>query len=128
MLAADLVNGAHVFHGDWLPATGIVGDRQHDQGDAFAAHVSDQRVECLHVHVALERMLQAGLAAFGDDEIDGLGAHELDVRARGIEVRVVGDDVAFLHATLKRMRSAARPWCVGMTWRKPKMSWIESRK
>jgi len=28
----------------------------------------------------------------------------------------------FLHITLKRMRSAARPWCVGITWRKPKIA------
>ena len=45
-------------------------------------------------------MLNAGLAAFGDDQIDGFGADELHVGAGGIEMRVVGDDVAFLaHAT-----------------------------
>ena len=41
-------------------------------------------------------MLQAGLAAFGDDQVDGLGADELDVGAGGIEMGVVRNDVAFL--------------------------------
>ena len=49
-----------------------------------------------HVHVAFEGMLQRGLAAFFDDQVNGLGAHEFDVGARGIEVGVVGNDVAFL--------------------------------
>ena len=39
-------------------------------------------------------MDRAGLAPFGDDEIDRLGAGELDVRARCVEVRVVGNDFA----------------------------------
>ncbi len=33
----------------------------------------------------------------------------------------------FLHITLNRMRSAARPWCVGITWRNPKMDCTDSR-
>ncbi len=33
------------------------------------------------------------VAALGDDEVDGLGAGELDVGARRVEVRVVGDDL-----------------------------------
>ena len=33
-----------------------------------------------------------------------------------------------LHMTEKRIRSAARPWCVGMMCSKPVMSWTESRK
>ena len=54
-------------------------------------------------------MLQAGLAPLGNDEVDGLGAHELDVGARGIEVRVVGNDVAFLarHAEQDALGGAA---------------------
>ena len=43
-------------------------------------------------------MLQAGLAALGDDQVHGFGADELHVRAGGVEVRVVGDDIAlFAH-------------------------------
>ncbi len=40
-------------------------------------------------------MLQARLAALGDDQIHRLGADELHVRPRSVEVRVVGDDIAF---------------------------------
>ena len=49
-----------------------------------------------HVHVAFEGMRGGGLLAFGDDQIDGFGAGEFDVGAGGVEMRVVGDDVAFL--------------------------------
>ena len=41
-------------------------------------------------------MLERGLAAFGDQQVDGFGADEFDVGAGGVEVGVVGDDVAFL--------------------------------
>src|SRR6266536_2365655 len=41
-------------------------------------------------------MLERGVAAFFDDEVDGFGSHEFDVGAGSVEVRVVGDDVAFL--------------------------------
>jgi hypothetical protein len=37
---------------------------------------------------------QARLAAFGDDQIARFGAAVLDMRARRVEVRVVGDDLA----------------------------------
>ncbi len=97
VLAAHLhCTARDVFHGNGLAAAGVVGDGQHDQRNAFAAHFGDQVLERLHVHVAFEGMLQAGLTPLGDDEIDGLGADEFDVGARGIEVRVVGNDVALL--------------------------------
>ncbi len=41
-------------------------------------------------------MLQTRLPSFGDDEIDRLGANELNVRAGRVKVCVVGDDIAFL--------------------------------
>jgi len=37
-----------------------------------------------------------GLSRFGDGEVNSLRADELDVGARGVEVRVVGDDIALL--------------------------------
>ena len=37
-----------------------------------------------------------GLAAFGDHQVDRLGADEFHVGAGGVEVRVVGNDVALL--------------------------------
>src|SRR6266576_1661491 len=41
-------------------------------------------------------MLERWVAAFFDDEIDRFGSDEFDVRARGVEVSVVGDDGSFL--------------------------------
>ena len=50
-----------------------------------------------------------GLARLGDGQVDGLGADEFDVGARGVEVRVVGDDVALLarHAEQDALGGAA---------------------
>ena len=45
------------------------------------------------VHVALERVDRLWVAALGDDQVDRLGAGELHVGARGVEVRVVRDDL-----------------------------------
>ena len=45
------------------------------------------------VHVPLERVDRLWVAALGDDEVDRLGARELHVGARGVEVGVVGDDL-----------------------------------
>ena len=51
----------------------------------------------------------AGWRAFGDRQVDRLGADELDVGARGVEVRVVGHDVALLahHAEQNALGGAA---------------------
>jgi hypothetical protein len=62
----------------------------------LAANAPDEGLEGTDVHVAFEGMSRCGVLAFFDDEIDGLGADEFDVGAGGVEVRVVGDDVAFL--------------------------------
>ena len=55
----------------------------------------DECFERGDIHVAFEGIAERGLAAFGDEEVDGFGADELDVGARGVEVGVVGNDVAF---------------------------------
>ena len=44
----------------------------------------------------LKGCVQRGVVAFFDDQIDGFGADEFDVGAGGVEVGVVGNDVAFL--------------------------------
>ena len=95
-MLADGADLAHVLHGDWLAATGVVGDGQHDQRDALAADARDEGLERGDIHVAFEGVIEGGLAAFGDDEVDGFGADEFDVGAGGVEVGVVGDDVALL--------------------------------
>ncbi len=40
-------------------------------------------------------MLQGGLAAFGNEQVNGLCAYEFHVGARSVKMRVVGYDVAF---------------------------------
>ena len=47
-------------------------------------------------------MLQGGLAAFGNDQVHSLGAHELDIGAGGVEMGVIGNDVAFLAGHAKQ--------------------------
>ena len=68
------------------------------------------------IHVAFEGMDEVGLAALGDDEVESLGAGGFNIGAGGVEVSVVGYDSPVLTMVLNRIRSAARPWCVGMTW------------
>ena len=55
-----------------------------------------------HVHVALEGMPRRGLTRLSDRQVDGLGAEELDVGARGVEVRVVGNDVALFAGAIEQ--------------------------
>ena len=92
---ADSADLAHIFHGDGLASAGVVGDGEHDERDAFAADACDEGFERGDVHIAFEGVSRRGKLPFFDDEIDGFGADEFDVGAGGIEVRVVGDDVAF---------------------------------
>ena len=60
----------------------------------FAApSARDQRFQRGHVHVALEIQPRLRVGGFGDGQVDGARAGEFDVGARGIEVRIGGDDV-----------------------------------
>ena len=54
----------------------------------------DQPFERRDVHVAFERNARLRVGGFGQRQIDGARAGELDVGARGVEVRVAGHDVA----------------------------------
>jgi hypothetical protein len=91
---ADGSYGFGVFHGDGLAAAGVVGDGEHDQRDALAPHALDELVERFNIHVAFEGQDGLGAARFWVEQIDGLGAHEFNIGAGGVEVGVVGDDVA----------------------------------
>ena len=95
MALADGADLADVFHGDRLAAAGVVGDGEHDERNALAADAGDEGLERGDIHVAFEGIVERGLAAFGDEEVDRFGADEFDVGARGVEVGVVGNDVAF---------------------------------
>ncbi len=96
VLVADGADGASVFHGDGLAASGVIGDGEHDEGDAVASDAGDGFFEGGYVHVALEWVDEAGLLAFGDDEVESFGADSFDVGAGGVEVGVVGHYVATL--------------------------------
>jgi len=86
---------ADVFHGDGLAAAGVVGDGEHDERNMLSSYSCDEGFERGNIHVSFERVVQGWLASFRDEEVDGLSAEELDVSARGVEVGVVGDNVAF---------------------------------
>ena len=96
MLAADRADLAGVFHGDGLSTSGVVGDGKHNQRNAFTTYAGDQRFEGFDVHIALEGMHERRVLALFAQEVDGLGAGELDIGAGGIEMGVVGHDVAGL--------------------------------
>ena len=96
MLAANRADGASVLHRDRLPAAGVVGDGQHDQRNAFAANARDQFSSAATSMLPFEGKPRRRLTGFGNRQIDGFGADEFDVGARGVEVRVVGNHVALL--------------------------------
>ena len=106
---ADGAHLAHIFHGDRLAPAGVVGDGEHDQRNVIAADALNESFESSNVHVAFERMIDRRLPAFGDDEIDRLRADEFHVGAGGVEVGVVGNDVALLahHAEEDALGGAA---------------------
>ena len=54
---------------------------------------SSRRSQRADVDVSLERVDQCGLPRFRDDQVARVGLFHLDVRARGVEVVVVRDDV-----------------------------------
>ncbi len=91
---ADRADPAQVLQAHRLAAAGVVGDRHEDGGDLRRAALGEERVEPVEVHVPLEGVLDLGVAPLLDDEVDGLGARELDVGPGRVEVGVVGDRLA----------------------------------
>ena len=59
-----------------------------------AARSASRRLERLDVHVALERVQRAWVAALRDRQVERLGPGVLDVGPCRVEVGVVGDDLA----------------------------------
>jgi hypothetical protein len=91
--AVAIADGPHrpeVLERHGLPAARVVRDR--DEDDRHPSLVpGEEGFEGVDVHVALERMDRRRIAALGDDEVDGLGTRRLNVRPRGVEMGVVGD-------------------------------------
>ena len=93
--AADVAN---IGHRNGLPTTRIVRNRHHDDGNAFRAVLGDEFLECLDIHVALERVIGVEITCFGTGQVDRRTSNELDVAARRVEVGVVRHDgVGFDH-------------------------------
>ena len=90
---AHLAHGPQVGHRDRLAAHRVVGHGHEHDRDVLAPRSLDQPLQRVDVHVALER--RASRAGRGPAmTVDRLGASELDVGARGVEMGVVGDDLA----------------------------------
>ena len=94
VFVTDRADGLHVFEGDRLSADGVAGDGDHDEGDIIGS-VLKEFFEGDEVHVAFERGVGVWILAFGGEEVDGGAAGMFDVGAGGVEVGVVGDDLAF---------------------------------
>ena len=101
-----------VFHADRLSASGIVRHCDHAQRYPVPADAFDELDELFHVHVPLERVTAGGVLALFDDEIDGFCSGVLDVGARRVEVRVVGDHLALTTHQFEQ-DALARPALMG---------------
>ncbi len=88
----ECTDSAEVLQGDRLSTARVVGDGDHDQGDAVAFG-GEELLECHQVHVAFEGVDEGRNAPLGDDQVSGLGSLHLDVGAGGVEVGVARDDV-----------------------------------
>ncbi len=109
---ADGADAAQVLQRDRLAAAGVVGHGHEDDGHVLGAARLDERGQCGEVHVALEGVLQGRLATLRDDQVDRLGAGELDVGPGRVEMGVVGDRQA--RATDRREEDLlGRPALVG---------------
>ncbi len=94
---ADLAHLPQVGQADRLPAPRVVGHRDHDQRYPFAPHLSHRRLQRRRIHVALERILRGRVPPLRHHQVASFGAPVLHVGAGGVEVGVVGNDVAGLH-------------------------------
>ena len=97
ILVSHAVDLPDVGHGDGLAADGVVGDAGEDQRHVLHTHRTDQLLQLVNVHVALEGVLLV-LAPLGNliqqllvVQVAGNGAHLLNVALGGVEVAVGGN-------------------------------------
>jgi hypothetical protein len=79
-----------------LPSAGIIGNCDHDKGNAVLSIGSDRFFQFIDIDVALEGVLQIRLVGFFDDTIDGFCADVEDMASRRIEGHVEGNPVSRL--------------------------------
>jgi len=90
------MRGFHVGHGNRLPPSAVVGDRQHDEGNAGRPVFFKGGPQIIQRHVPLEGRHFGGIQALGTDTVQGDGPGVFDICPGGVEVDVVGHDVAGL--------------------------------
>jgi hypothetical protein len=86
----DFMGLADILHRYRLPATGVVGHRDHAQRNIVRTGVSNKLFQRLDIHVALERVFSLRVQTFFDHKIHSAGALRLDIGAGGVEMGVVG--------------------------------------
>ena len=91
---ADGPHLVEVRQADRLAAGRVVRDGDHHHGHVLAPARCDELVERGDVEVPLERVQARRVASLGDDEVDRLGAGELDVGPGRVEMGVARHDLA----------------------------------
>ncbi len=89
----DLARATNVGQRNGLSPARIIGDRHEDDGDRGGA-IAKEFLEGTQIHVSLERVQRGDVVPFGYHQISSLGAGEFDVGPRGIEMGVVGNQLA----------------------------------
>ena len=85
----------HVFHGNRLPAPGIIGDGNHTQWDILRAGLADEVAQFLHIHITFERMAVGRFVGFIYDQVNWFAAPGKDIRLGGVEVHIGRDALAW---------------------------------
>ena len=83
----------NIFHRNGLAASGVVRHGNHAKGNICRASCLDEMRELTDVHISLEPAFGINVLALRRQQIHGLRAGIFDIRAGGIEMAVVGDDV-----------------------------------
>ena len=68
---ANLAHSTRVRHRDRLPSSRIVRHREHDERHTLGAHLPDEPLERIDVHIAFERVRRGRVFSLFDEKIDG---------------------------------------------------------
>src|SRR6516165_7285772 len=128
ILLADLLYFADVGHRHGLAAAGVVGDREHHERDFLGSSRSISSWRRSVSMFPLKGKKWAGSLASGVGRSTAVAPTNPQFARVVSKCVLFGTMSPFLQVTLKRMRSAARPWCVGITWRNSKIACTASRK
>ena len=116
----SFAHAAQVLERDGLPAARVVGDRDHDERHARAVLV-ERALESDEVDVPLERVEVRRHAALGDRRGRAPPPSRPPRSPASCRSGCCWGRPGPAASTLwKRIVSAARPWWVGMMWRKPR--------